>query len=221
MHFKYYSHLGMAFVGLLLTANVIGEKPLLFGSVILPAGLLLFPMTYLLGDVLTEVYGFAQSRRVIWMGMVCNLFMAFMCRLAIYLPAIGSWPHSAAYEKILGNSSHLMVVSVFTYFVGEFVNAYIVSKLKIKTQGRFFWARALCSSWIAEFIETALFMGLFFYGKMPNEELLRFALFYYSFKVLYVLCAMPLASQLVKILKKKENTEIYDNDTRFSPFAIR
>ncbi len=220
VHFKYYSQIAMIFVGLLLTANVIGEKPLLFGTVILPAGLLLFPITYLLGDVLTEVYGFSQSRRVIWTGMLCNLFMALMCRLAISLPALETWEHSEAYAKILGSSSRLMAISVFTYFVGEFVNTYIVAKLKIKTRGRFFWARALCGSWIGEGIETSLFIPLAFYGTMPNEVLLRLALFYYSFKVAYAFCAMPLANQLVTFLKKKENLDVYDQGTNFSPFAI-
>src|SRR5688572_6923629 len=116
--YRYYSQLAMLFVALLLTANVIGEKPLLLGPIILPAGLLLFPITYLLGDMLTEVYGFAQSRRVIWMGMACNLFMALMCRLSISLPSVESWDHADAYARILGTSSRLMAISVFTYFIG-------------------------------------------------------------------------------------------------------
>lgn len=193
----------MLFVGLLLTANIIGEKPLVFGPLIVPAGLLLFPMTYLLGDILTELYGFTESRRVIWVAMLCNLFMCGMCKISIALPASPSWAHSQAYAQILGSSSRLMAISVFTYFSGELVNAYIVSQLKIKMQGRLFWARALCGSWIGEGIETSLFIPLAFYGRMPNEELLRLALFYYAFKVGYALCAMPFANKLVKTLKKK------------------
>ncbi len=202
-HVPYETPLAMLFLGFLLTANVIGEKPLVFGPVILPAGLLLFPMTYLLGDVITELYGFAQSRRVIWMGMLCNLFMALMCRIAISLPADISWTHHEAYAQILGSSSRLMVISVTTYFLGELSNAYIVSGLKRKMQGRFFWARALCGSWVGEFIETSLFMPLAFYGRIPNEQLLKMAVFYYCFKVAYALCAMPFANQLVRALKKK------------------
>lgn len=218
--FRYYTQMAMIFVGLLLTANVIGEKPLLFGSVILPAGLLLFPITYLLGDVLTEVYGFAHSRRVIWMGMICNLFMAFMCKLAISLPALETWEKGDAYAQILGSSSRLMAISVLTYFMGELVNAYIVSKLKIRMQGRLFWARALCGSWIGEGIETGLFIPLAFYGTMPNDILIKLAAFYYSFKVLYALCAMPFANKLVKILKEREKVDIYDRETNYNPFAI-
>lgn len=219
-NFRYYSQIAMAFVALLLTANVIGEKPLVFGPVILPAGLLLFPITYLLGDLLTEVYGFAQSRKVIWMGMACNLFMALMCRLSISLPSVEFWLHGEAYAQVLGTSSRLMAISVFTYFIGEFVNAYIVAKLKIRMQGRLFWARALCGSWIGEGIETSLFIPLAFYGTMPNDQLLHLAIYYYSFKVLYALCAMPLLNALVKLLKRRENVEVFDKETNFNPFAM-
>jgi hypothetical protein len=199
---------------------VIGEKPLLLGPIILPAGLLLFPITYLLGDVLTEVYGFAQSRRVIWMGMLCNLFMAGMCRLAIELPALDTWERSSAYAEVLGVSSRLMAISVCTYFIAEFVNAYIVAKLKIRMQGRLFWARALCGSWIGEGIETSLFIPLAFYGTMPNEVLFKLAGFYYSFKVIYAMCAMPFANKLATFLKMKEQLDFYDKGTNFNPFAI-
>jgi len=219
-NYKYYSQVGMIFVGLLLTANVIGEKPLAFGRIILPAGLLLFPITYLLGDVITEVYGFAQSRRIIWMGMLCNLFMALMCRLSIALPAVEGWERSDAYTQVLGVSSRLMAVSVLTYFVGEFVNAYIVAKLKVRMKGRSFWARALCGSWVGEGIETSLFIPLAFYGTMPNELLFKLACFFYTFKVIYAFSAMPFANKLVQILKKKENLEIFDKETNFNPFLL-
>lgn len=218
--YRYYSQIAMAFVALLLTANVIGEKPLLFGPIILPAGLLLFPITYLLGDALTEVYGYAQSRRVIWMGMACNLFMALMCHISIQLPALDSWAHKEAYAQILGTSSRLMAISVFTYFVGEFVNTYLLAKLKLKLKGRLFWLRALCGSWLGEGIETSLFIPLAFYGSMPNDELLRLALFFYTFKVLYAMCAMPFVNLFVKFLKKKEQLDAYDQDTNFNPFVF-
>lgn len=222
---RYYSQIAMLFVGLLLTANTIGEKPLLLGPIILPAGLLLFPITYLLGDVLTEVYGFAQSRKVIWMGMLCNLFMALMCKIAISLPAVETWTKTDSYADILGTSSRLMAISVFTYFVGELSNAYIVSRLKTALKGKLFWARALCSSWIGEGIETSLFIPLAFYGTMPNEQLLKLAIFFYSFKVIYVFCAMPFVSALVTWLKKKEGVSFQNtpepkakNDKHMNPF---
>lgn len=209
----------MLFVTLLLTANVIGEKPLSCGPFILPAGLLLFPLTYLLGDVLTEVYGLTSARRVIWFGMLCNLFMAFMCRLTILLPASESWLYNEAYTQILGTGSRLMAVSTVAYFIGELINATIVAKLKIKMQGRFFWIRALCGSWIGEGIETALFVPLAFYGTMPNDQLFKLGLFYYSFKVVYAFCTLPIANKLVNVLKHRENLE-HHQTSHVSPFMI-
>lgn len=146
--------------------------------------------------------------------------MAFMCRLAIHLPAVETWDHSEAYARVLGSSSRLMAISVLTYFIGEFINAYIVAKLKIRLQGRLFWVRALCGSWIGEGIETGLFIPLAFYGTLPNHQLFKLAAFYYLFKVLYVLCAMPFANKLVKILKEKEKLDLYDKGTNFNPFII-
>lgn len=205
---RYYPQIGMIFVALLLTANVIGDKRLLLGPIILPAGLLLFPLTYLLGDLLTEVYGFAKSRRVIWMGMLCNLFMALMCQLSILLPSDETWTHAEAYAQILGSSSRLMAVSVLTYFIGELTNALIVAKLKVQLKGKLFWARALCGSWIGEGIETALFIPLAFYGTLPNEQLIKLGIYYYTFKVTYVFCAMPLLNLFVNVLKKAEGIDL-------------
>ena len=201
---KYYFGLGIIFVTLLLTANIIGEKPLAFGFIILPAGQLLFPLTYLLGDVLTEVYGFMAARRIIWSAMVCNLFMAFMCQVAIALPSIEGWQHEEAYRQIFSHSARLMVASVVTYFIGELFNAYIVYRLKAKMKGRLFWLRALCSSSIGECIETSFFIPLAFYGTMENHELFRLALFYYCFKISYAACIVPFANKLANFLKKCE-----------------
>jgi len=214
--FRYYTQIGMIFAGVLLTANVIGEKPIAFGEVVvLPAGLLLFPITYLLGDLLTEIYGFGQSRRVIWFAMLCNLFMALMCKIAISLPYAPFWTRQEAYETVLGTSSRLMFFSVFTYFIGEFTNAYIVAKLKVKMKGRLFWVRALCGSWIGEAVETSLFIPLAFWGRMPVSEIIRFTLFYYGFKVAYAACAMPFLNLLVKWLKRLENVDPFE--THASP----
>lgn len=209
--YRYYTTLSMMFVCLLLTANVIGDKPLLLGPVILPAGLLIFPMTYLLGDALTEVYGFKHSRRVIWMGLFCSLFMALACRISIHLPTLDTWLKQEAYAEILGSSSRLMLISVFTYCVGEYTNAYLVTTLKARLQGRLFWLRALCGSWIGEGIETMIFMSLAFWGTMPDDQLLRLAGCYYAFKMIYALCAMPLLNAFVIWLKKQESMIVQDD----------
>lgn len=200
---RYYSILAMGFVGLLLTANVIGPKPLQFGIITIPAGLLIFPLTYLLGVVITEVYGFKKSRLVIWAGLICNLFMVAACQLAISLPYDPSWQFQASYSQTLGTTSRVMLASVFTYFVGELVNSYVVAKLKQQFAGKYFWLRGLCGNWLGEGIETALFIPLVFY-ELPVLKLFQLASFYYIFKVVYALTAMPLVQMLVRYLVRVE-----------------
>ncbi len=204
---QYYTFLSVLFVSVLLMANIIGEKPLLFGSFIIPAGLLLFPISYVLGDILTEIYGFTKARQVIWMGLWMNILLAVICQLVIRLPTVDTWQQSEAYAEILGSSSRLMVISVMTYIISELSNAYLVAKFKEKIPG-YFWLRALCANWIGVAIETALFVPLSFYGRISNEALFNLFFFYYIFKVLYALCAIPFASKLVSILKKKEMSPI-------------
>lgn len=207
----------MAFVSLLLAANVLGPKPIKFGVVIVPAGLIIFPLTYLIGGVLTEVYGFAASRKVIWAGLFSNLFLSIACKIAIAMPYDPSWDGQAAYANVLGVSSRLMLVSVFTYFIGEFVNSYIVAKLKIYMCGNRFWLRSICGNWIGEFIETSLFLPLAFYH-LPVSTLFKMAIFYYTFKLLYCTCSAPLVNKFSAFLKREENVDHYDYNTSFNPF---
>jgi uncharacterized integral membrane protein (TIGR00697 family) len=171
---------------------------------VVPAGLLLFPGTNLLGDVLSEVYGFRKTRYVVVMGMFCNLFMSIICRLIVALPAQETWIHSEAYSEVLTSSSRLMAISSMSYFIGEWTNAYIVARLKVKMQGRLFWLRALCGSWIGEFVDTSIFIPLAFYSILTSEQLIQFMIFCYTFKVVYSFVTIPIASKLVTVLKKKE-----------------
>jgi len=216
---KYYTTFAMLFVGLLLTANTIGPKPLQLGPVVLPAGLMLFPLTYLLGVILTEVYGFYASRRVIWTALACNLFMATACQLAVLWPGGDAWTSQEAYAQVLIPSSRIMVVSVFTYLIGEFINAYIVAKLKIFMAGKRFWVRAISGSAIGECVETALFLPLAFWD-WPAEQLWRLAPVYITFKVGYAFCALPLVGKLAGWLKRVEGIDYYDTHTDFNPLAI-
>lgn len=202
---RFYPLLAMAFITLLLTTNLIGEKPVILGGLVVPAGLLLFPGTYLLGDVLSEVYGFIETRRVVIMGMFCNLFMSLICRLIVVLPAEETWIHSEAYSQVLTSSSRLMAISSMSYFISEWINAYIVARLKIKMKGRFFWLRALCGSWIGEFVDTSIFVPLAFYRILTTEQLIKFMVFCYIFKISYSFVTLPIASRLVSFLKRKES----------------
>lgn len=201
--FQHYTQLGMLFLCCYLTANIIGPKPVQVGWFIIPAGLIIFPLTYLLGAVITEIYGFAASRRIIWTSLVCNLLLAVACQMAIFAPFAVDWPNQQAYVVVLGNSSRLMFISVVTYFIGELTNAYVVSKLKVKMAGKNFWLRGLCGNWLGEGIETALFIPLAFYY-LPVEHLINMWLFYICFKVTYAFCVIPVMQMLVKMLKQHE-----------------
>lgn len=212
--FRYYTQLGMLFLGCYITANVIAPKPILIGSIVVPAGLIIFPLTYLLGALITEVYGFAMSRRVIWSALICNLVLALVCQIAIALPHPSDWSYQQEYALIFGASSRVMVISVFTYFIGELINAYIVARLKVKMLGKNFWLRGICGNWIGEGVETSIFIPLVFYY-LPITQIVHMALFYFIFKVCYAFCAMPIMQLVAKIIKRCEAVEIYDRQIKF------
>lgn len=214
MQLKYYTQIGMLFLGCYLTANVVGPKPVALGGIIVPAGLMVFPMTYLLGALLTEVYGFSLSRRVIWMSLLCNLMLSAVCQIAVHAPCADDWPNQQAYALILSNSSRLMVISVATYFVGELLNALVVAKLKVKMAGKNFWLRGICGNWLGEGVETLLFIPLAFW-QLPREQLINMCVYFFSIKITYAFCAMPIMHWLAKVLKQAENTDAYDN--KFNP----
>jgi len=173
-------------------------------NVVVPAGLWIFPLTYSLGVVLTEVYGFAASRRVIWMGLFCNVCMAGACQLAIHLPATEQWRYDEAYTQILSLSSQLMLASVVAYFSGELTNSYVVAALKKRMQGKFFWIRALCGNWLGEGVDTILLLTLAFWGHVPKEEFFGMLVFYYLFKVCYAAAIMPLLHYTVRYLQQPD-----------------
>lgn len=218
---RYYPYLGMLFVALLLTANVIGEKPLQLGKLVCPAGLLVFPMTYLIGDVLAEVYGFEASRRIIWGALLANLFLAGCCYLAILLPAADAWPKADAYAAVLGTSARLMLVSILTYFIGELTNTLIVARLKRRFKGRFFIWRGLLGSGVGEAIETTCFMMLAFYGTRTKAEIWNLILFVYSFKVSYALLCMPLMARLAAWLQRQESSSSLSFTEENTPLNLK
>lgn len=196
----FYVLLAISFVTVLLSANVMADKPVSIGHWVIPAGLLLFPLTYLMGAVIAEVYGFSRSRQVVISAMVANLFMATMLQIAVWLPS-RDWPLALAYEQVLGRSTRLMLISIFAYGVGELINAYVV--VRLKQYCGVTW-RMLCGSWIGEAFETFCFIPLAFYPTLTPTELTTLMLGYYAFKIVYALCSMPIATRLVRFLKTHE-----------------
>ncbi len=208
------------FIGSLITANVIAVKLVLLGGLILPAGVIVFPLSYIVGDVLTEVYGYGAARRVIWIGFLANLLFVVAALVAGRLPAPGFWEHQAAYDTILGFSRRLLAASFVAYLVGEFANSYILARLKVLTRGRWLWTRTISSTLVGQGLDTATFVTLAFLGTMPGSALLNTIVTAWLFKTLYEVVATPLTYVIVNGLKQAEGVDVFDEVTDFNPLAI-
>jgi len=212
------------FVTCLIVANIIAVKflALPFGLFV-PAGVVVFPLSYLFGDVLTEVYGYGAARRVIWLGFVCNLVAVAAIALTIALPAPSFWPHQGAYSTILGFTPVLLVASFCAYVIGEFLNSFVLAKLKIATHGRWLWTRTIGSTLVGEGADTIVFITIAFglTGILSGGALLTAIGVQWAFKVLYEVLATPLTYAVVGYLKRAEALDVYDVGTNFSPIVLR
>ena len=209
------------FVTNLLISNVIANKAIELFGYPLQAADLIFPISYILGDVLTEVYGFKRARRVIWIGFGCSFFAMAAIQLGLHLPAHPDWPDQGAYEAILGNQPRILAASFTAYLVGEFVNSAVLAKMKVWMAGRHLWMRTIGSTVLGQGCDTVIFLTIAFYGIWPNE--LLFAVMYsqWLFKICYEALATPITYLVVNKLKRAEGIDVYDTDTRFTPFAVR
>src|ERR1700694_2067223 len=227
--YRYYEFVMAAFVTILICSNLIGpakiaqvELPLL-GTVIFGAGVLFFPISYVFGDVLTEVYGYARSRRVIWSGFAALAFASFMAWVVVKLPPAADWKNQAAYEVAFGSTWRIALASMIAYFCGEFVNSYVLAKMKIATRGRWLWTRTIGSTIFGEGVDSALFYPLAFYGTgiIPDALLPKVMLTQFIAKVSVEVVFTPVTYAIVGWLKRAENEDYYDRDTRFTPFSIK
>ncbi|MDP6127740.1 MAG: queuosine precursor transporter [Dehalococcoidales bacterium] len=206
------------FVTSLITANVVAVKVISFGSVILPAAIFIFPLSYIFGDVLTEVYGYRWARRVIWLGFACNLIFVIFAWVGQILPAAPFWEGQEAYEVILGYTPRLLGASFFGYLAGEFVNSFILARMKILTQGRWLWSRTIGSTIVGQGLDTSIFIVLAFVGTPVFTPVL--ILYHWLAKIVIEAAATPLTYVVVNYLKRKEMIDTYDYETNFSPFSI-
>jgi queuosine precursor transporter len=209
------------FVTCLITANIIAVKLMLLFGFLVPAGIIVFPLSYLFGDVLTEVYGYPAARRVIWLGFTCNLLAVIAIFLGGLAPAAPFWKDQAAYETILGFAPRLLLASFVAYLVGEFTNSFVLAKLKIATQGRWLWTRTIGSTLVGEGLDTVIFISIAFWGVIPAQLMLTAILTQWSFKVVYEVVATPFTYLVVGFLKRQENLDTYDYHTNFSPILFR
>jgi queuosine precursor transporter len=208
------------FVTCLIVANIIAVKLIDVAGLILPAAVVIFPISYIVGDVLTEVYGYRQARRIIWLGFFCNLIAVIAIVVGQSLPSTSFWQDQSAYERILGRAPQLLLASFVAYLVGEFSNSFVLAKLKIATGGRWLWLRTIGSTLIGEGLDSLIFITIVFSSSMSTGDLARTIVNQWLFKTAYEIVATPLTYVVVNFLKRKEGLDIYDHNTRFNPLLI-
>ena len=228
-NYRYYEFVMVAFVVILVCSNLIGPAKIaqvdlpLLGAFTFGAGALFFPISYVFGDVLTEVYGYARSRRVIWAGFAALAFASLMAYVVVALPPAPFWKNQGAYEVAFGSTWRIALASMFAYFCGEFVNSFTLAKMKIATAGRWLWMRTIGSTIVGEGVDSVLFYPLAFYGTgiIPDEALPKVMLAQFVAKVGVEVVFTPVTYWVVGALKRAENEDHYDRDTRFTPFSLK
>ena len=224
--FRYYDFVMAAFVAILLLSNIIGAaKPAALAingqQWIFGAGILFFPLGYVIGDVLTEVYGYSRARRVIWVGFAALLFMAFMSWVVVALPPAPGWPGQAAYESVFGQVWRIVFASITAFWAGEFINSYVMARMKIWTSGKHLWSRTIGSTVVGQGIDSIIFYPLAFGGIWSNEQVFSVMITNWLLKVGWEVVLTPVTYGVVGWLKRKEGVDIFDEGTNFSPFKTK
>ena len=227
--FRYFDLVMAAFVTVLICSNLIGPAKIaqvdlpLLGVLTFGAGVLFFPISYVFGDILTEVYGYARARKVIWAGFAGLAFASLMATVVVALPPAPFWTHQAAYEIAFGSTWRIVLASMTAYFCGEFVNSFVLAKMKILTRGRWLWTRTIGSTIAGEAVDSALFYPLAFYGTgiIPDDKLAMVMLAQFVAKVGVEVALTPVTYRIVGALKRAEHVDHYDRDTNFNPFSLK
>lgn len=220
-NYKYFDLILGAFVAVLIISNIASTKILKLGPFNFDGGTLLFPLAYIFGDILTEVYGYQRSRRVIWMGFFSALLMSLVLMIVGSLPPAAGWENQEAYQKILGLTPRIVIASLLAYFAGEFSNSFTLAKLKIFTKGKWLWTRTIGSTLIGEGVDTLIFVMIAFYGILPTPLLIAVILSNYIFKCGVEIVFTPATYKIVGLLKREEQEDYYDYQTDFNPFSLR
>ena len=208
------------FITCLITANITAVKLVSAFGFVLPAGIIIFPISYIFGDILTEVYGYRQARRVIWLGFFCNLIAVVAIWVGQVLPPASFWDGQVAYERILGYTPRLLLASFFAYLVGEFANSFVLAKMKIATKGRWLWSRTIGSTLVGEGLDSLVFMTLAFAGTLPPTALALAITTQWLAKSAYEAAVTPVTYIVVNFLKQRDGIDVYDYDTRFNPLRL-
>lgn len=218
--FRYFDIIMAFFVAVLLISNIASTKILVFWKFTFDGGTLLFPLSYIFGDILTEVYGYRRTRRVIWTGFIAALVMSLVLWIVQVLPPAPDWPNQQAYESVIGFMPRIVLASLLAYFAGEFTNSYILSRLKVKMEGKRLWVRTIGSTLIGEGFDTTIFCLVAFYGVLPGSLLLTVIVSNYIFKCAVEILFTPLTYKIVGFLKNREKTDVYDRGINYNPFRF-
>ncbi len=212
--------MGVFFVATLLISNTIVSKLVQIGPFSVAGGIILFPVSYIFGDILTEVYGYRASRKIIWLGFGCLIFMSLMYAIVQHLPAASFWPHQEAYDAILGAVPRITFASILAYFCGEFANSYVLSRMKVWMNGKRLWMRTIGSTLVGEGIDTVIMVFVAFGGVFAFPQLLTLIWSGYILKVAYEVIATPVTYAIVRRLKRAEGVDVYDRGINYSPFVV-
>ena len=220
--FRYYDFAMAAFVAILLLSNLIGAgKVAEVGGFVFGAGVLFFPLSYLLGDVLTEVYGYARARRCVWAGFAAALFMAFMASVVTAMPPADGWENQGAYEAVFGQTPRIVIASITAFWAGEIVNAYVMARMKVWTEGKALWTRTIGSTVVGQAADSILFYPLAFLGVWRTEQVIAVMITNYLLKVGWEALLTPVTYAVVNTMKRVEGVDIYDRGTDFNPFKTQ
>lgn len=220
-NYKYLGTIGVFFVAVLIISNVASSKIVDLWGLTFDGGTLLFPLSYIFGDILTEIYGYKNAKRVIWLGFFCCFMMSFVFIVVGKLPPAPDWTNQAAYDAILGWTPRIVVASLIAYLSGSFANSLVLAKLKIFTKGKMLWTRTIGSTVVGEFVDSILFIIIAFWGLLPSSLILTLIVSNYVFKTLVEVVFTPITYKVVAFLKKKEGIDTYDTNTNFNPFSLR
>jgi uncharacterized integral membrane protein (TIGR00697 family) len=225
--YRYYDLILGSYVCVLLCANLIGPAKVAtlhlpwIGPVTFMAGVLFFPISYFYGDILTEVYGYARDRRVVWSGFAALVFASFMAEVIVHLPPADFWADKQpAVETIFGNTPRIVAASITAFWCGSFVNSFVLAKMKVWTQGRWLWTRTIGSTVCGEFVDSGLFYSLAFSGLWTTRQLFTVMTTQYVLKTLWEVLSTPLTYKVVNFLKHAEDEDYFDRDTNFTPFSL-
>lgn len=229
-HFRYYDFVMAAFVAIMLLSNVLGAGKI--AQIWIPyfqlwwpfgAGILFFPISYIIGDVLTEVYGYARARRVIWAGFAATVFMALMSWVVVALPPAPDWTKQPAYEAVFGQVPRIVFASIIAFWAGEFVNSYVLAKMKLRSGGRHLWARTIGSTILGQGVDSIIFYPVAFLGEegWTNAMVITLLFTQWGLKVAWEVVLTPVTYAVVGFLKRREGVDVFDEDTNFTPFRTR